>query len=235
MGTIGAPLRSMRVSSPYGPRPPGPFHSGVDLVAPAGTPVLAAAAGSARRAANGGGGWGVIIDHGGGLTTEYWHLSSRTVGNFGQVVAAGQLIGLSGASGVVTGPHLHFEVKVNGQTVDPMRVIGGIGNSSLGWGAAAVAGAKQSLPRRIPKPPGGCPPDYHPVGEGGFFDTSEGACELNDDLWDAINDPGWAASQVIPELFRVDLSGTLAPALNIGVVVAAVVIGWGGVKKVIGG
>jgi septal ring factor EnvC (AmiA/AmiB activator) len=95
----------------------GRLHAGIDISAPAGTPVRAAAAGTVIYAGwMGGYGNLVVIDHGGGLATAYAHLSS--IWGAGSV-SQGQGIGAVGCTGSCTGNHLHFEVRVNGQPVDP--------------------------------------------------------------------------------------------------------------------
>jgi murein DD-endopeptidase MepM/ murein hydrolase activator NlpD len=107
------------VTSGFGPRW-GSFHEGVDIAAPTGTPIRAAASGSVRIAGyTGGYGNYTCIDHGGGLATCYGHQSSIGV-SVGQTVAQAQIIGAVGSTGHSTGPHLHFEVRVNGQAVDPL-------------------------------------------------------------------------------------------------------------------
>jgi murein DD-endopeptidase MepM/ murein hydrolase activator NlpD len=98
----------------------GRMHEGIDLAVPNGTPVVAAAAGTVIVAGwMGGYGNLVVVDHGGGVATAYGHNTSVTVG-VGQQVAQGQLIAYSGSTGHSTGPHVHFEVRINGGAVDPM-------------------------------------------------------------------------------------------------------------------
>jgi len=110
------------VISPYGWRD-GRMHEGVDLAAGAGSPVVAAAVGRVTSAGwEGGYGKMVEISHGGGLVTRYAHLSSIKV-NVGQPVSERELIGLAGATGNASGPHLHFEVIVNGRHHNPAGYI----------------------------------------------------------------------------------------------------------------
>ncbi len=101
----------------------GGFHAGVDLTASMGTPVYAAADGivSAAQFANRYG-RAILIDHGHGMTTLYAHLSNFEIVP-GEEVRRGQLIGHSGASGRVSGPHLHFEVRQGGSPVNPARYL----------------------------------------------------------------------------------------------------------------
>lgn len=107
------------VTSPFGTRW-GRMHEGIDIAAPSGTAIRAAAAGSVIYAGwLGGYGNLVVLDHGNGLATAYGHQSSVAVGT-GQSVAQGQVIGYVGSTGHSTGPHLHFEVRVNGVPVDPL-------------------------------------------------------------------------------------------------------------------
>jgi murein DD-endopeptidase MepM/ murein hydrolase activator NlpD len=98
----------------------GRMHEGIDLAVGSGTPVVASAAGTVIVAGwMGGYGNLVVIDHGNGIATAYGHNSGITVG-YGQQVAQGQLIAYSGNTGNSTGPHVHFEVRVNGMPVDPL-------------------------------------------------------------------------------------------------------------------
>ena len=98
----------------------GRMHEGIDIAVGSGTPVVAAAAGTVIVAGwMGGYGNLVVVDHGGGISTAYGHNTSVTAG-VGQQVAQGQLIAYSGNTGHSTGPHVHFEVRINGGAVDPM-------------------------------------------------------------------------------------------------------------------
>jgi murein DD-endopeptidase MepM/ murein hydrolase activator NlpD len=110
---------SAPITSPFGWRW-GRMHEGIDLGASYGTPIVAAAAGTVIYAGwEGGYGNLTAIDHGGGLSTAYGH-QSRIAVSVGESVAQGQVIGYVGSTGHSTGPHLHFEVRVDGQPVDPL-------------------------------------------------------------------------------------------------------------------
>lgn len=113
-----------RLSSPYGYRK-DPFtgktawHSGIDICNSTGTAIRSAAYGTVTYTGYGGGyGYNIIVDHGNGYTTRYAHLSKILVSK-GDVVEKGEKIGLMGATGRATGPHLHFEVLYNGKTENP--------------------------------------------------------------------------------------------------------------------
>jgi murein DD-endopeptidase MepM/ murein hydrolase activator NlpD len=117
-GQLSWPV-SAPITSPFGWRW-GRMHEGIDLGAAYGTPIAAAAAGTLIYAGwLGGYGNLTVIDHGGGLATAYGH-QSRIAVSVGQQVARGEIIGYVGSTGHSTGPHLHFEVRVNGQAVDPL-------------------------------------------------------------------------------------------------------------------
>jgi len=116
------------VTSPYGIRMTGrlpTIHRGVDLRAPEGTEVQATMRGRVRFAGTMSGfGQVVWIDHPGDVLTLYAHLSEIRV-SAGEEVRSRQVIGLSGSTGRVTAPHLHFEVWVRGREVDPVPFLGG--------------------------------------------------------------------------------------------------------------
>ncbi|HVO70914.1 MAG TPA: peptidoglycan DD-metalloendopeptidase family protein [Aggregatilineaceae bacterium] len=125
-GLLSLPVRAA-VTSPFGTRrsynggPYNQFHTGTDFGASPGTPIRAPAAGTVVLAemlhVRGN---ATIIDHGWGVYTGYWHQSAIKV-QVGQHVDAGQVIGLVGATGRATGPHLHWEMLVDGVQVDPMQ------------------------------------------------------------------------------------------------------------------
>lgn len=129
-GKFAFPAPSMiSVTSQYGYRvhpifKTTKYHSGMDLAAPQGSNTVAAEAGVVRMAGwNGGYGYCVIIDHGNGLATLYGH-NSKLLVSAGQSVSRGQVIAKVGSTGNSTGPHLHFEVLINGATTDPAPYIG---------------------------------------------------------------------------------------------------------------
>lgn len=119
-----APLANGALSSGFGMRThpvlgTPRFHAGVDLAAPAGSPIRAASGGVITNAGwQGGYGLLVSIGHGGGEETRYGHLSRIAVAP-GQTVRQGDLIGFVGTTGLSTGPHLHYELRVDGRAVRP--------------------------------------------------------------------------------------------------------------------
>lgn len=130
-GKLGWPtIGAYSVSSRYGYRNFGDgWHGGIDFVRPGGSsgcPVVAAESGTVTFAGwYGSGGYTVIINHGGGLSTMYCHMQAGSLKvRSGQKVSRGQTIGKIGDTGFVTGAHLHFEVKVNGNNVNPAPYLG---------------------------------------------------------------------------------------------------------------
>ena len=98
-------------------------HEGIDLAAPMGTPIVAPAAGVVRRATRENG-YGLVmeIDHGNGIVTKFAHCS-RLIAREGQRVTRGQTVAAVGNTGLSTGPHLHYEIHVNGRVVDPLKYV----------------------------------------------------------------------------------------------------------------
>jgi murein DD-endopeptidase MepM/ murein hydrolase activator NlpD len=124
-GTLSVPIPGAPITDTFGPRVHPIFgdvrmHTGIDFGAAEGTPIHAAADGVVASAGvQGGYGNATIIDHGNSLATLYAH-QSRMIVSTGQHVTRGQVIGYVGHTGYATGPHLHFEVRVNGTPVDPL-------------------------------------------------------------------------------------------------------------------
>jgi len=108
--------------NPFG-GPGWEFHSGQDIEAPWGAPVVSGASGKVSFVGwQNGYGQLVIVDHGGGLTTRYGHLSHIDV-ELNQTVSRAQLLGKVGSTGRSTGPHLHYEVRINDQPVNPLQYL----------------------------------------------------------------------------------------------------------------
>ena len=130
MGIGGSTVPSIwpatgEVSSPYGLRWGGTdFHPGMDIANDMGTPIVATADGTVVVAGWNSGGYGnmVDIDHGNGIMTRYGH-ASQVVVTAGQRVRRGQLIAYMGSTGFSTGPHVHYEVHVDGRTVNPVSYL----------------------------------------------------------------------------------------------------------------
>lgn len=128
-------------------------HPGIDIDGPNAGQVHAAAGGTVTSAGFNAGGYGnmVDIDHGGGYLTKYAHLSAINV-SVGQQVGAGQVIGLEGSTGHSTGPHVHFEIRVNGSVTNPRQFIGGDPSTSSPANpvsSAVGAAAGVSLPNPV--------------------------------------------------------------------------------------
>ena len=164
---FGWPLPGIsKVSSKFGPRtPPCPgassMHGGIDIGAKSGTPIMCYAAGTVKQNVSGSKSAGnyIVIDHGSGVVTRYLHMCEKSPLAVGTQVAAGQEIGKVGNTGVGTGPHLHFEIHINGEKVDPLEYVvpgggstgkmtllgdgagGGIPGTQLGTGTGGSIGA----------------------------------------------------------------------------------------------
>jgi murein DD-endopeptidase MepM/ murein hydrolase activator NlpD len=139
-----APVQGFRLSSSYGEREHPVLgghrmHKGLDLAVPSGTPVRAPADGVVERAS-----WFssygnfIEIEHGGNMETRYGHLSAYNVVE-GQHVHKGDVIGYVGSTGRSTGPHLHYEVRIGGEAVDPTPYMQ-MGTLAVAAGATAVGG-----------------------------------------------------------------------------------------------
>ncbi len=122
------PISGGRLSSGFGRRSApkkgaSTYHKGIDWATPVGTAVMASSAGTVTRAGWGSGyGYVVYITHSDGRQTRYGHLSKILV-SVGQTVSQGQKIALSGNTGVSTGPHVHFEILINGSQVNPLNYL----------------------------------------------------------------------------------------------------------------
>jgi murein DD-endopeptidase MepM/ murein hydrolase activator NlpD len=138
--TISTPVKGT-VTSPYGPRG-GRNHDGMDIAAPTGTPVHAAACGTVSMAGQQSGYGNIVcITHTSQFSTCYAHLSRFGVSN-GAQVQQGQVIGYVGCTGSCTGPHLHFETRVNGQAQNPTTYLSG--GSTIPGKRATVAGTSST-------------------------------------------------------------------------------------------
>ncbi|GGO28167.1 M23 family metallopeptidase [Deinococcus humi] len=125
VGGLAWPLRSFTLTSRFGERDIAfhreVFHGGIDLAAPFGTPIYAASAGTVSASGYGAFGLNVWTVNG-NSTVIYGHMSQTAVVP-GQTVQTGQLLGYVGCTGICTGPHLHFEVRLGGQAVDPLALL----------------------------------------------------------------------------------------------------------------
>nr|MDD5837027.1 peptidoglycan DD-metalloendopeptidase family protein [Eubacteriales bacterium] len=123
-GSLGYPTNSRRVSAGYPNYSSGRYHGGVDFPVPKGSPIYASASGTViiAKRLNYSYGHYLVVDHGNGLSTLYAHNSTLLVG-VGAHVNKGQVIARSGSTGNSTGPHCHFEVRVNGTRVNPFNYL----------------------------------------------------------------------------------------------------------------
>ena len=123
-GQLSNPCPGASISSTFGYRTfDNSYHNGLDLAASSGAPTYAADDGTVIIAgwSDSAGNW-VVIDHGNGMVTKYMHHSALAV-SAGQSVSRGQQIGYVGSTGYSTGPHLHFQVEMNGSAVDPQAYL----------------------------------------------------------------------------------------------------------------
>lgn len=123
-GQLGYPTDSRNVSAGYPNYSSGRYHGGIDFSVPKGSNIYAAASGKVIlvQHLNYSYGYYVVVDHGNGLSTLYAH-NSQILVSVGQSVSAGQVIAKSGSTGNSTGPHCHFEVRVNGNRVNPYNYL----------------------------------------------------------------------------------------------------------------
>ena len=127
-GSISMPIPGATITSSFGPRVHPVYgttrmHNGIDFRGATGTPIQAAADGTVLfSGVRGGYGNAIVIDHGGHLSTLYGHQSQLLVA-YGETVSRGQVIGRVGSTGLSTGPHLHFEVRLNGTPVNPLNYL----------------------------------------------------------------------------------------------------------------
>lgn len=190
----------------------GAMHTGLDFPVPINTSVMAADRGVVRSVWwNAGGGRMVAITHSDRLETRYAHLTRATV-KAGDVVAAGQQIALSGATGaLVTGPVLHFEVIVDGSPVDPAPYLSGAAGNATPDRITCNASSPPAGYVRDPSGPNRC-----------IRIGAPGTAEL---------DPLAFVGDRI-----ADVGGALVPVLaNVALLGAAALIAWGGVRRVLDG
>lgn len=148
-GLLGAVHADAQVTSNFGMRG-DPFHggrrmhAGMDMGGRVGTPIYATGDGFVKRS-RWAGGYGnlVEIEHGFGYQTRFGHLS-RSLVQEGQFVRRGQMIALMGSTGRSTGPHLHYEVRINGRAVEPSRFMQIVFNQQPDWNAVRYAAASPS-------------------------------------------------------------------------------------------
>ena len=146
-GEIRSPVTGYTVTGTFGENRGDHVHTGLDMAVPSGTPIRAASCGTVASASyEGGYGNMVCITHSGGYSTCYAHMSRFAVSQ-GAQVRAGQVIGYVGCTGNCTGPHVHFETRVNGQAQDPSPYLNGSRAASASAASRATARSTRS-PRR---------------------------------------------------------------------------------------
>lgn len=222
----------------------GGVHTGVDFPVPTGTAVRSPWRGVVRRVWwDVGGGRMVAITHDDRTESRFAHLS-RAVVRAGDVVDAGELVAYSGATGtLVTGANLHYELHVDGAAVDPLpRLTGSAGNV-----AAPPWQMLDGQPPAFPRDAGAsCPAGYvagtvNPRGAGWIPGSPWFGRPTNPDgtvnaCVRADYGPGDVTSLPTDDQLAGALLGPLVPvAANVGLIVAAVLVGWGGIRRILDG
>src|SRR3954469_19242619 len=136
------PVKGAVVTGDFGESRPGHMHAGIDLAVAAGTPIVAAACGVVTQAGSESGYGNIVcVKHSATLTTCYAHMS-RIASRVGQQVHQGQVIGYVGCTGNCTGPHVHFETRVNGRPTDPAPYLSGSKRAKVTEGHTTTAKAR---------------------------------------------------------------------------------------------
>jgi murein DD-endopeptidase MepM/ murein hydrolase activator NlpD len=140
-GRLVKPVKGYTVTGDFGESRPGHTHSGIDLAVAAGTPIVAAACGVVTQAGSESGYGNIVcIKHSATFTTCYAHMS-RFASHVGETVHAGQVIGYVGCTGNCTGPHVHFETRVNGRPTDPAPYLSGARRANVTTAGHASSGS----------------------------------------------------------------------------------------------
>lgn len=237
MAALSSPVPGAPITGRFGdPRPNGP-HTGIDFGVRIGTPVRAPAAGQVRDVWwNLGGGRMLAIRHADGSESRFAHLSS-TVARTGQHVADGQHVAYSGATGtMVVGAHLHYELHIGGRPVDPAPYLAG--TASIGTGQPSL-----TLGEVTPEAPAGTYPDVNGSGGGrcdvaaGWRDASAIETAVRPELtgYCVRITPASIAGGAAGAAIDAAVTGLVPVAANVGLVVAALAIAWGGVRRILDG
>ena len=209
--TLTTPVKGT-VTSPFGPRW-GRNHDGVDIAAPAGTAIRAAACGSVTVAGvQSGYGNIVCITHSSTFATCYAHMSRFAVSQ-GARVRAGQVIGYVGCTGSCTGPHLHFETRVNGEAQDPSPYLNGSRpvRASAASRATASSGASGGPNGATMTPAGGATASGGGATTQAGWDGSAGAIAANESVATSASGGEIAAAPTTPTSVPVDVATTAQP------------------------
>lgn len=263
MAALACPLPSCTIAAGAGARfgataaLGGKVHTGLDLIAAYGTPLRAPAAGVVKNIHYEVQGGRVLeLTHSDRIETRYAHLSRIDVKQ-GQTVGAGQVLGATGASGLVTGPHLHFEVLLDGQYVDPAPYLGLGAGATLAMAPSSSAAAPPQT--RQPNADGSCPAGYikgsdvekaysdgfgqapGPLGlvlgaAASFANWLPGGPDPNLCYNRAqVADAAYKAAAAVPQVDPVGaIVGTVVPVLaNVGVVVLCLGLAYAGVRRIL--